>query len=32
MLHVFQGFPGKLVPDSNESLAAVGRFLRSKLR
>jgi epsilon-lactone hydrolase len=31
MIHVFTAFPGELVPESDESLAAIGSFLRSHL-
>jgi monoterpene epsilon-lactone hydrolase len=31
MIHVFHAFPGELVPESDESLAAIGTFLRSHL-
>jgi acetyl esterase/lipase len=31
MIHVFHAFPGELVPESDESLAAVGGFLQAHL-
>jgi len=31
MIHVFQAFPGEVLPESDESVAAIGRFLSSHL-
>jgi hypothetical protein len=32
MIHVFQAFPGPLIPESDQSIAAVGSFLADHLR
>ena len=32
MIHVFQAFPGELVPEADESIAAVAAFLGKHLR
>ncbi len=32
LVHVFQAFPGSLVPEADESVAAVGSFLAERLR
>jgi acetyl esterase/lipase len=32
LIHVFQAFPGPLVPEADESIAAVGTFLAGRLR
>ena len=31
MIHVFQAFPGPLVPEADASIAQAGRFLRRNL-